>query len=260
MTKTQKNNEQFTIYLTHLYPQEMAIYGDIGNIIALKFKLEKLGFNVIVQNIDSKSENMPEKNDFIFIGGGADKNQVKISKHLLKFTEFIKDQIINKKTPLLSICGGYQLLGKEFITGNGQCLQGLEIFPVTTKAPSDSVKERCVGNIIINANFLDGKLVGFENHSGQTIACGENFTPLGKTVLGNGNNKKDQNEGCILYNAIGTYMHGPCLSKNPKLVDWFVQKILENKGLKKRQTQEMLENVDNFLENSAHQSIINRFL
>lgn len=251
--------EKTTIYLTHLYPKEMAIYGDIGNIIALKFKLEEMGFPVVVQNVNSSDDALPTQNDFLFIGGGADKNQIKISEHLLKFKTTFEDLIMNQNIPLLAICGGYQLFGHEFITGSGETLKGLDILPITTKAPTDSVKDRCIGNVVIDCPFLNQKLVGFENHSGQTVGINSNFSPLGKTISGNGNNKKDGHEGCVLNNAIGTYMHGPCLTKNPELVDWFITKILKNKGYFQAQIHELLKKCDNTLENQVNENLVSRF-
>ena len=118
----------FDFYLTHLYPIHMSIYGDMGNVITLKRKLKTLGYNVIIQNVNPNDE-LPIKTDFYFMGGGQDNDQYLIYKDLLnKKSKLIED--IENGVPALTICGGYQLLGNKFITGTGQLVEGIGIFPV----------------------------------------------------------------------------------------------------------------------------------
>ena len=228
-------------FLTHLYPKEMNIYGDIGNIIAIQNRLQKMGHEVIYQVLNQKST-LPKQTDFYFIGGGQDKEQEIIYSDLLKHKETLQADI-ERGVGLLAICGGYQLLGMSFITGNGSNVEGLNIFPVETKSPDDSVKSRCIGNLIVEtfipeiAVSKNTKLVGFENHGGQTYFTEESLQsqfqktayPLGKVLLGFGNNSVEKLEGCVLNSAVGTYLHGSCLPKNPQLADWLIQKSLQAK-------------------------------
>lgn len=222
-------------YLTHLYPQEMNIYGDMGNVIALTHRLNKMGYEVVYQTLNQDSE-LPAQTDFYFIGGGQDKEQEIIYKNLLKH-KIKMEEDIRRGVGLLAICGGYQLLGKYFITGNNTKVEGLDIFPISTQALSDDVKTRCVGNLIIECNIpdlLDTKLVGFENHGGQTYFIKDykrtqfqqSAYPLGKVLQGFGNNSVEKIEGCVLNNAVGTYLHGSCLPKNPQLANWLIYKSL----------------------------------
>jgi CobQ-like glutamine amidotransferase family enzyme len=212
----------------------MSIYGDMGNIIAIKYRLEKIGFDVIYQQVEL-GENFPAKTDFYFMGGGQDKEQYLIYQDLnqksLKLVSDIQDGV-----SMLAICGGYQLLGEKFLTGEGVEIPGIGVFPVTTKAPDSSVKSRCIGNIIVKSNISALQnifLVGFENHSGQTYFTGSNNAvdarPIGQVVLGFGNNSTEKLEGCVYKNAVGTYMHGSCLPKNPELADYLIKKALERK-------------------------------
>ena len=137
---------------------------------------------------------------------------------------------------MLAICGGYQLLGQKFLTGNGEVIPGLDILPITTFAPDNKVNSRCVGNLVIDCSIkeLEGiELVGFENHSGQTffIQPENNAQPLGKILKGYGNNSTQKLEGCVWKNTIGTYLHGSCLPKNPELTRWFINQMLKTKGV-----------------------------
>lgn len=217
-----------TIHLTHLYPKEMAIYGDLGNIISLRDVLESNGYHVIVQNIGI-GDSLPDRTDWYFIGGGADKDQYQVVKDLQKKSTILLEQL-SAGIPLLAICGGYQLLGESFVGGDGTRIQGLSWFPVTTVAPDSNVKSRSVGNIVVESRLpgYTGKLVGFENHGGQTSATSTDFQPLGSVINGYGNNQLDKEEGCIKLNTVGCYLHGPCLAKNPLLLSFFAEIITKN--------------------------------
>ena len=218
-------------FITHLYPDQMSIYGDMGNIIAMRYRLEKYGFEVVYQTV-APGQDLPETTDWYFMGGGQDKEQEMIYKDLLlKKTRLVND--IENGVGLLSICGGYQLLGNQFITGNGVEVEGLGVFEVVTKAPGNSVKQRCIGNIVEECliDELRGQaLVGFENHGGQT-ELGVTAKPLGKVISGFGNTYDSGYEGCVYKNAVGTYLHGSCLPKNPQLTDWFIRRAIERKKL-----------------------------
>jgi CobQ-like glutamine amidotransferase family enzyme len=219
------------IYVTHLYAKEMSIYGDMGNILALSYRLEKLGWSIIYQPT-TIGQTLPEKTDFYFMGGGQDKEQELIFQDLLGLKDRLLEDL-EKGVPMLAICGAYQLLGQKFLTGSGVVIDGLGYLEVETKAPDNSVKSRCIGNIVEECLLpeLEGVcLVGFENHGGQTyFTSQEKCRPLAKVKRGFGNNRLEKIEGCVRKNTVGTYLHGSCLPKNPELADWFIQKILEVK-------------------------------
>jgi lipid II isoglutaminyl synthase (glutamine-hydrolysing) len=232
-------------YITHLYPLEMSIYGDHGNILAIQSLLKKLGVEFVYQKVEL-GQNIPEHNDFIFIGGGQDKDQIIVANDLMNKKETLV-RIIEDNCPLLAICGGYQLLGHEFIAGDGTNMKGLEIFPVVTKSMDENVKNRCIGNIIVKSN-LTGKeitMVGFENHGGQTKFIDNRAEPLGQVIKGYGNNFEDNVEGCVYKNAIGTYCHGSFLPKNPEITRWLIDNAMERKLEKGETTKEELERIQN---------------
>jgi lipid II isoglutaminyl synthase (glutamine-hydrolysing) len=156
-------------------------------------------------------------------------------------------QEIERGVPLLSICGGYQLLGDYYKPFDSPKLSGVGLFQAYTLASQD----RMIDNIVVESMF--GKLVGFENHSGKTFLK-KGAIPLGMVVKGSGNNGQDQTEGCIYKNAIGTYMHGSLLPKNPRLADWLLKKALEVKYKRKIE----LKPLDDTLELKAHHSILKK--
>lgn len=239
----------------------MSIYGDYGNILAMQNILTKLGIEYRYQKVEL-GENLPVQNDFIFIGGGQDKDQIIIAQDLLQKKEDLV-RIIQDNCPLLAICGGYQLLGHEFIAGDGTNMKGLEVFPVVTRSLDENVKNRCIGNIVVESEF--GTLVGFENHGGQTSFVNNQTSELGKVVSGFGNNFTDKIEGCISHNAIGTYCHGSFLPKNPEVTRWLIEKSMERKLNKGEISNEEYErilrteiNLDIAL--AAKQALIERFV
>ena len=213
------------IRILYLYPDILDLYGDIGNIKVLEYRAKKR--NIKVQ-IDTYSIGDPEPDftsyDIVFSGGGADNEQKILSKDLIKHKKQIKKAISNGVFFLL-ICGSYQLFGKYYKDVDGTIIPGLEIFNYYTEAINYR-KKRCMGNIVINA-IISGKeikIIGFENHGGQTYEVKDTF---GEVIYGNGNKFNDKNEGFMKKNVIGTYLHGPLLSKNPDLADYIIRYALK---------------------------------
>jgi lipid II isoglutaminyl synthase (glutamine-hydrolysing) len=258
---TAKQNPSI-FYITHLYPMEMSIYGDMGNVLAMQRTLDKLGWKWQYQTVNL-GQDLPLHTDWYFIGGGQDAEQIDVAFDL----ESKKDQLIEQVESgvgLLSICGGYQLLGREFVTGDGETLKGLNIFPVTTKALSKTIKSRCIGNIIVDSQIVETDLVGFENHSGQTYFTSSTAQPLGKVKTGFGNNFDEKLEGCVYKNAIGTYLHGSCLPKNPELTMWFINQIADQKTKNNQLSPELYfkiksNKIDNSIAIATNEFLIKKF-
>ncbi len=238
------------LIIGYLYGDLMNIYGDTGNIITLQKRAEWRGIEVKVKQISVGDKLNAKDVDLFFFGGGQDQSQVEVAKDLQTKASVLKSEI-ERGVPLLSICGGYQLLGEYYQPFDGPKLPGVGIFPAYTKASHD----RMIGNITIACSLLpDALLVGFENHSGKTYLHNKS-SALGTISKGFGNNGEDKTEGCIYKNAIGCYMHGSLLPKNPKLADWLLEKALEVKYGKKIE----LKPLDDTLENQAHIAAIKRF-
>jgi len=227
------------INILHLYPKEMNLYGDHGNILALIRRLEWRGLKANVIHYEPGMK-IPDDIDIIFGGGGQDSGQGKIEQDLQKIAPIIKEKI-EQGTPTLVICGLYQLFGKYFETADGTKISGIGALDLYTKAGN----ERLIGNIVINTKF--GEVVGYENHSGLTY-LGEGLESFGTVTTGAGNNGKDRTEGVFYKNCIGTYLHGPILPKNPKIADFLIEKALENQGNSAK-----LAKLDDSIERAAHQ-------
>lgn len=235
------------ISIGHLYPKQLNLYGDMGNIITLKKRCEWRGIEFDYQEINL-DDNILES-DLYFIGGGQDKEQIEVSKAMYSQKDFLTAQRDNGAV-FLGICGGYQLLGHYYQPFDGERLFGVSLLDAYTVAG----KKRFIGNVTAESDFLaPNTLVGFENHSGLTYL--QNDTkPLAFVTVGNGNNGKDKTEGARYKNVFGTYLHGSLLPKNPHLADYLISLALDKRYNDKIQ----LKKLDDKIEYSAHNSVIGK--
>jgi hypothetical protein len=246
------------IRIYHLYPDAMNLYGDLGNIITLvkRCQWRDILAEVINVHIDDKTDFSDA--DLVFLGGGQDRGQRTIAQDLSNRKEVIKKEI-DKGMVALTICGGFQLFGQYFQTAEGDRIPGIEIFDAYTLAG----KKRLIGNVIVDIahtstewqtelNFptfesAHTTLVGFENHSGQTI-LGPKCKPLGYVIRGFGNKGDGGYEGGVYKNAFGTYLHGSLLPKNPWLADHLILMAL----FRRYGSVQKLQALDDTIEINAH--------
>lgn len=208
-----------TIRILQLYPRDMNIYGDWGNVLTLKRRIEWHGYGVQIIDYNVGDE-FPTEIDMIIGGGGQDSGQARIHQDLLAIGGTLKDLAVDN-VPMLMVCGLYQLFGHEFRMSDGSTLAGIGLLDVTTNAST----KRMIGNIVTSSPEF-GELVGYENHSGQTM-LGKDAKPLATVIKGDGNNGSDRTEGARYQNVIGTYLHGSLLPKNPAVADWLIARAAE---------------------------------
>lgn len=211
--------------ILHMYPNMLDLYGDSGNMELISYRLKKRGYSseITKYTIGDGAKTDFSSFDLIYLGGGADFEQQLLADDLLSCKDKIQ-KAYNEGVFMLMICGGYQLMGQYYKDSNDKKIPGLGLFDYYTVA-STNKRERCIGNIVIEAD-IDGekyKVIGFENHGGMT----DNVkTPFGKVLFGNGNKFGSDTEGYTEKNVIATYLHGPLLSKNPKLADHIIEYCL----------------------------------
>ena len=232
--------------IIHLYPDLLNLYGDTGNILCLKKRAEDRGIKVNVIDFSDDESIDLQDGDLFFMGGGSDRAQQLVYENFLQYKDIFRELIENNKV-VLAVCGGYQLLGAEYIDKDGNTLPGLNILNYVSKSGKG---KRIIGNIIIESNLdISPKtIVGFENHGGRTFS---EYESLGKVQVGYGNNEQDKKEGVIYKNYIGTYLHGPILPKNPHLADYLILKALQNKY-----GSVSLDNLDDTIEMKSHNKVI----
>ena len=229
-----------TVRILHLYPQELNLYGDAGNVLCLQRRLEARGFGVRLLYCGI-GEQLPDF-DILFIGGGQDREMQHIARDTRRKGDALRHAIYADKV-ILAVCGGYQLLGERYLAANGDCLTLSGALPFSTEGG----KKRMIGNLVFRTPF--GTAVGFENHCGKTVLP-NGLPPLGTVLYGCGNNGADKTEGLLFHNTFGTYAHGPLLPKNPNIADALIMRALGT---------ERLAPLDDTVEIACHDALIARF-
>ncbi len=235
--------------ICHLYPDILNLYGDRGNVICMEHRLRWRGIDVTTTGVSIGEPLHAADYDLFFIGGGQDFEQEVLLGDLgVGKADEIKAAVVDGKT-FLAICGGYQMLGAYYKTWDGvQCdfIGALDLYTIGSK-------ERMIGNYMFTCEELNGQtVVGFENHSGKTY-LGSGVRPMGKVLIGHGNNGEDGGEGARYNNVFATYSHGCLLPKNPVLCDHILTTALAQKY-----GTVQLEPLDDTLEQNAHLYMQNR--
>jgi CobQ-like glutamine amidotransferase family enzyme len=202
------------LVIVSLYPRDMNIYGDRGNVLALTRRARAHGFEPRVVEVNI-GDPMPERVDLVVGGGGQDSGQGRVADDLFARSDELR-ALAKECVPMLLICGLFQLFGHRFVTISGESLSGIGVLDVETRGG----EERMIGNIVLNSEDF-GEIVGYENHSGSTV-LGPFSRPLGTVLQGAGNNLTDGVEGARSGNVIGSYLHGSLLPKNPAITDFLI--------------------------------------
>jgi len=234
----------YTLRLAHLYPDVMNIYGDRGNVIALRYRCEARGIGLEVAEINVGDAFDPAEYDLVLMGGGQDREQRRIADDLVAKGEALREAI-EEGMPALAVCGGFQLFGQRYVDHEGGIIPGIGVFDVETRHPGPRA-DRCIGDVVLATEV--GEVVGFENHGGRTY-LGPGQAPFGKVKRGFGNNAEDGTEGARTKNAIGTYLHGSLLPKNPALADELILVALR----RRYGADVTLPAMDDSVERSAHE-------
>ena len=217
--------ERTPIVIAHMFPDLLNLYGDGGNVRILSERLAWRGVPVQVKRVEyGESVDLGDV-DLVFLGGGPDREQKLASAELMR----MKDELaayVEEDGPVLAICGGYQILGKTWLLGDEE-VPGLDIVGIETRRPGTSA-DRLIDNIVLSSPLATHPVVGYENHAGRTYLA-EGVKPFGAVVssVGHGNNDADKADGALYRKVLGTYLHGPLLSKNPEIADWLLAAACE---------------------------------
>ena len=209
-----------TIRIGLVLPDVMGTYGDGGNSVVLAQRLRLRGFRAEIVEI-TLDDPVPDSLDLYTLGGAEDYAQRLATKHLIKYPGL--QRAAEKGAPVLAICAAIQVLGHWYETSAGERVDGVGMLDVTT-SPQD---KRTIGEVV-SQPLLDGltdKLTGFENHRGGTV-LGSYAQPLAKVISGAGNRDGDGFDGAVQGSVVATYLHGPCLARNPHLADHLLARVV----------------------------------
>ena len=214
------------IVVGHLYPDYLNIYADRGNIAVLARRAAWRGHELDVSTVSVGEPVRPGDHDLLYVGGGQDREQALVAEDLAAKAEGVREAVAGGAA-LLAVCGGYQLLGRSYRDLHGLDLPGIGLFPLETVAG----ERRMIGDVLLECDLEAGvrrTLAGFENHAGRTF-LDEGAKPLGRVVAGFGNDGESGWEGCRVGRAVGTYLHGPLLPRNPWFADWLLAQALAHR-------------------------------
>jgi lipid II isoglutaminyl synthase (glutamine-hydrolysing) len=212
------------IRVGHLYPDYLNIYADRGNIAVLARRAALRGHELRVDAVSIGDALRPDAYDLLYIGGGQDREQALVAADLVTKSHSVHAAMA-EGVAALAVCGGYQLFGDFYRDRDGTELPGIGVFPIQTTAGD----RRMIGDVLLQCEWAGQTIAGFENHIGRTTLDSE-ATPLGRVVYGFGNDGESGFEGCRVGRALGTYLHGPLLPRNPWLADWVLAQALARSG------------------------------
>jgi hypothetical protein len=216
-----------SVRVVHLYPDYLNIYADRGNIVVLAERARRRGLDLDVRAVGPGDPTPVDDADLYYVGGGQDREQAAIAPDLAARGPALQ-AAVSEGAALLAVCGGYQLLGRFYRDRGGAELPGAGLFPLHTVAGD----RRMIGDVLIECELEPGErrtVAGFENHAGRTI-LDRGAEPLGRVIAGFGNDGVSGHEGCRVGKAIGTYLHGPLLPRNPWLADWLLAHAVARHG------------------------------
>jgi lipid II isoglutaminyl synthase (glutamine-hydrolysing) len=214
------------IVIGHLYPDYLNIYADRGNIAVLARRAAWRGHEVEVRSVSVGEQISPGDHDLLYVGGGQDREQALVAEDLAGKASGVLDAVAGGAA-LLAVCGGYQLLGRSYRDLQGNDLPGIGLFPLETVAG----EKRMIGDVLLECELEPGErhtLAGFENHAGRTL-LDPGAEPLGHVLAGFGNDGESGWEGVRVGRAVGTYLHGPLLPRNPWFADWVIRQALAHR-------------------------------
>ncbi len=201
-------------------PDVMGTYGDGGNAVVLRQRLRLRGFDAEIVEITLAGP-VPSSMDLYTLGGAEDYAQRLATKHMIRYPGL--QEAVSRGVPVLAICAAIQVLGHWYETSSGERVDGVGLLDVTT-SPQD---KRTIGEVV-SQPLLDGlteRLTGFENHRGGTV-LGPQARPLAKVFSGAGNRAGDGIDGAVQGSVVATYLHGPCLARNPQLADLLLSQVV----------------------------------
>lgn len=246
--------ERVPLTIAHLFPDLLNLYGDGGNVRILEQRLRWRGIPVQVKRVNHGETVDLAGVDIVVLGGGPDREQRLASAELMGMRASLHDYVEDGGV-LLAICGGYQILGHEWLLGD-EVVEGLGIVDLTTERAAGGSGDRLIDNIVLRSPLAQRLVVGYENHAGRTH-LGAGVEPFGTvaSTTGHGNNDADRQDGVRYKNVVGTYLHGPLLAKNPEVADDLLARALGRLATRTGSSRVELMPLDDAVEHNANDAM-----
>ncbi len=240
------------LVIAHMFPDLLNLYGDGGNVTVLAWRLRRRGLPVSVVRVECADDLDFSQVDIVFLGGGPDREQRLASDGLLAMRDDLSAYVEDGGVAL-AICGGYQIAGSLWLMGD-ESVPGLGLFDAQTRRAEGGSRNRLIGDVVLDTAWSSTPVVGYENHAGRTyLASG--LDPFGtvRAQVGRGNNDADHADGAVYRNMLGTYLHGPLLSKNPEVADELLRRAYERRARLDNTEEVRLDRIDDAAELAANE-------
>lgn len=234
-----------------MFPDLLNLYGDGGSVRILEQRLRWRGIPVEVLRVEHGETVNLDEVDLVFLGGGPDREQTLAAEQLMAMRNQL-DDYAQAGGPILAICGGYQILGRTWLSSEGE-VPGLGILDMETRRAGSST-DRLIDNIVLESPIATQPVVGYENHASRTY-LGSSVQPFGRVIssTGHGNNDESNADGAIMNNVLGTYLHGTLLAKNPEVADWLLERALTRHAIRTGDATPALSPLDDSVELAANE-------
>jgi CobQ-like glutamine amidotransferase family enzyme len=247
-TRSEHSRDHKPLRIAHLYPSLLNVAGDGGNLIAIQRRAQWRGIPVEIVAVEKDETPDFRKFDIVLFHGGQDVEMAVVAADFVRKTPSMREAVA-EGVVVFAVCAGLQLLGHRYISNAGEVMPGAGILDLETRGGPQRFMQHAACEVTIDG--VTETVVGFENHSGLT-ELGPGCEAFGRVIAGAGNNGRDGLEGARLGNVFATYLHGPCLPKNPWLTDQLVR-IAVGRAEGLRPARVILATLDDGLEKRAHE-------
>ena len=246
-TRSAHSRDHRPLRIAHLYPSLLNVAGDGGNLIAIQRRAQWRGIPVEVVAVEKSEKPDFRKFDIVLFHGGQDVEMAVAAEDFAHKAPSLRDAVADGVV-VFAVCAGLQLLGHRYISNAGEEMLGAGILDLETRGGPQRFMQHAACAVTIDG--ATETVVGFENHSGLT-ELGPGCEAFGRVIAGAGNDGRNGLEGARSGNVFATYLHGPCLPKNPWLADWLI-KIAVGRAEGVPPSDVVLAPLDDELERHAH--------
>jgi CobQ-like glutamine amidotransferase family enzyme len=247
-TRSEHSRDHKPLRIAHLYPSLLNVAGDGGNLIAIQRRAQWRGIPVEIVAVEKDETPDFRKFDIVLFHGGQDVEMAVVAADFTRKTPSMREAVADGVV-VFAVCAGLQLLGHRYISNASEVMPGAGILDLETRGGPQRFMQHAACEVTIDG--VTDAVVGFENHSGLT-ELGPGCEAFGRVIAGAGNNGRDGLEGARFGNVFATYLHGPCLPKNPWLTDQLIR-IAVGRAEGLRPAKVVLAALDDEMEKRAHE-------
>jgi hypothetical protein len=227
----------------HLYPHQLGLNGERGNLDCLQTRLRWAGVESARHEVASEND-LPKSIDAVFIGSGTLSGALEALELMRPYQNKLRE-LAAAGTPFLALGLGWEILGQQIKLLDGTILQGVGVYPSNSTRVEDRASCEAFG-FDAHGNLT----AGYSNHAAEIDLLGD-AKPLIELTSGYGNSSRIKapefsGEGLATKKLMAARLNGPLLPLNPHLADAFLGLVAENSGFEYHQTSDEAREVDEY--------------